>query len=205
MWFKKKEVEEEYIPPVDTKLYLLVESQKQGLIQYFHENDVEVYYITTDADEMIDELVREEDNMRLVVIDSGKGKFDDKKVLSDIEGVVEIACDVGCVSMFSNVNGFNNIKKKVVSNDKTKADKIDVFKSSGVVDVLTHLQGYNEVYREGRAKDVIPENVLSFKPETIHREHPDQSVRENFDVNISLDYSDEDDSLPRYGKQSRHY
>lgn len=205
MWFRKKEVVEEYVPPVPTKLYLLVEEQKQGMIQYFHENDVEVYGIATDADILIDELIFEKDRVRLVVIDSGKGKFDDKKTLEQIEGLVEITCEIGNVSMFSNINSFNTIKKKIVANSKEKANKIDVYKSSGVVDVLTHLQSYNEVYNEGKVKDVRPENVLSFRPQAVHREHPDQSVREIFDKDITLDYSIEDDTLPRYGNQSRHY
>ena len=165
--FKRKQVEEVYVPPVKTKLYLLVEVQKQGLIQYFHENGVEVYFISTSVDDIIDELLLEESPMRLVVIDSGRGKFDDKKVLESIEGLIEIVCDMGYVSMFSNTNYFNTVKKRAVNNNKERENKIEVFKASGAVDVLSHLQEYNETYEDGGAEDVIPENVLEYQPTSI--------------------------------------
>lgn len=202
MFFKRKVKEEVYVPPVETKLYLLVEVQKQGLVQYFHENGVEIYFMSQNPDEVIDALLLEEDNMRLVVIDNDRGKFDDKKVLDMIEGVVEIACDIGEVSMFSNTNGFNNIRKKIVSQNKDKNDKINIYKSSGAVDILMHLKTYNEVYTQGGAEDVVPENVLSFTPTYIEREKGDIN-REIFDVD--MDSIDMDESLPRYGRALRNY
>lgn len=203
--FKKREVEEvNQKPPKKTKLFLLIEEQKQGIIQYFHENGVEVFYVNSDAVIMTNILLAETDYARLVVLDSGKGKFDDRKVLEDISAAVEIVCEIGEVSLFSNRNSFSGLKKKLVALDKEKADKIDVFKSVGVVDVLTQLQQYNEVYSEGGAEDVTPENVLNYKPELINRVTPKGFVPENFDENINLDYSDEDDTLPRYGRMMKH-
>lgn len=208
--FKRKQSEEVYVPPVETKLYLLVEVQKQGLIQYFHENGVEVYFISTTVDDIIDELLLEESKIRLVVIDSGRGRFDDKKELEAIEGLIEVVCDMGNVSMFSNTNYFNSLKKRAVSNNKERAEKIDVFKSSGAVDVLTHLQEYNEVYNEGGAEDVIPENVLDFQPTSMAISDKDRKMlnsitRSVLDIDSSIynSVSDSDESLPRYGKHKR--
>lgn len=208
--FKRKQAEEVYVPPVETKLYLLVEVQKQGLIQYFHENGVEVYFISTTVDDIIDELLLEESKIRLVVIDSGRGRFDDKKELEAIEGLIEVVCDMGNVSMFSNTNYFNSLKKRAVSNNKERAEKIDVFKSSGAVDVLTHLQEYNEVYNEGGAEDVVPENVLEFQPTSMAISDKDRKMlnsitRSVLDIDSSIynSVSDSDESLPRYGKHKR--
>lgn len=208
--FKRKQSEEVYVPPVETKLYLLVEVQKQGLIQYFHENGVEVYFISTTVDDIIDELLLEESKIRLVVIDSGRGRFDDKKELEAIEGLIEVVCDMGNVSMFSNTNYFNSLKKRAVSNNKERAEKIDVFKSSGAVDVLTHLQEYNEVYNEGGAEDVVPENVLEFQPTSMAISDKDRKMlnsitRSVLDIDSSIynSVSDSDESLPRYGKHKR--
>lgn len=205
LWFKKREVEvEEKEPPKKTKLYLLVEVQKQGIIQYFHENGVEVFFVNSDVDIMMNIILAEYDYVRLVIIDSGKGRFDDKKAIESINALVEIVCEIGEVTMFSNKNIFSAVKKKIVSVDKDKASKIDVFKTTGAVDVLTQLQTYNEVYDEGGAEDVVPENVLNYKPELINRVTPKGFVPENFDSGIELDYSDAEDTLPRYGRLMKH-
>jgi hypothetical protein len=209
--FKKKEVEVEYIPPTEKRLYVLVEEQKQGLIQYLHENGVEVYYISSKTSELMDEVMLDEHPVRLLIIDSNKGRFDDKKELVEIESLVEIVTDAdGYVSMFSNMNHFNVIKKHIVTRTKSKADKIVVYKSAGAVDILTYLADYNEVYVEGGAKDVIPEDVLGFRPDKVQLKDKEKQAlsnitREIYDIDMHSFEDENEESIPRYGRAVKHY
>lgn len=208
-FFKRKEEEVEYIPPVETRLYLLVEYQKQGLIQYFHENNVEVFFISDSPEALLDEciMIDESIHSRILIIDSGKSKFDDRKTLDTIEEIIEVVLgENGSVSLFSNSTHFNHSRKKCIAKNRDWEDRIDVFKYSGAVDILSHLQDYNESYIEGGAEDIIPENVLEFTPSSYAVSDKDRKTlnditRGNMDINMREHVISENiESLPRYGK-----
>lgn len=199
---KKKKVEEEVIPPVQTRLYVLVEVQKQGLVQYLHENGVEVYALTDNPDELMDEFLLEDTDCRLVIIDNGRGRFEDKHMKESLLSLIEIVADMGKVTIFCTAGFLLHTKKNMTAKSKEVGSRIDIFKTSGAVDILSNLKTYNEVYTEGGAKDVTVEGVLNFKGEHIDLKTNDIDVSA-LAVPVDLDMDNDDISLPRFGKAKR--
>lgn len=203
LFFKKKKVEEvEEIPPVNTKLYVLVEVQKHGLVQYLHENGVEVYALTDDPEKLMDDFLLEDEESRLIIIDNGRGRFEDKHTKESLLSLIEIVADMGKVSIFTTAGFLLHVKKNMATKNKEASNRIDIFKTSGAVDILTKLKSYNEIYTEGGAEDINIENVMNFKGDLVYLKTNDIDVPD-LDVPVKYDLDNDEDSLPRYGKAKR--
>lgn len=160
--FKKKE-EEVYVPPQDTKLYLFTEVNKIGIVHYFMSNSIEVAVMSSEVNDIMDTALMEDYPSRLLIIDYGRGKFNDMEYVEGVTGLIEIFADIGYVTVFTCSNLMQNAIKHKFGKSKNVMSKIEVLKYKGAVDIYEHLTEKNETYTISGATDIRPENTLTFK------------------------------------------
>lgn len=159
----KKKPEEVIIetPKKEIVLYLLLETPKGGIINYLNGNGVLVKSVDTNVDTILKKIIRETNDLRLLVVDYGLGLFSEKSLKSDLIELIETSSSDGkYVTVFTN----NSALIKDLKNREINA-QITGYK--GASDIVKELGTYHEVYTTGGAEDLIIENQIEFKGEKI--------------------------------------
>lgn len=161
---KEKKVEEyegeAFTIKEDTALYLLLETEKNGMVTYLQSNNVQVKFVSTSVDEITIETIQEDTPYRLIVIDYGLGNFNDTVIRASLLGLIEACSEEDKVTIFTNSS---ELKQDLIRFE----DKVDVYSYNGVLEVLAALRMYPEQYVFGGAKDFTKENLQDFQGKQI--------------------------------------
>lgn len=163
--FKTPDIE--YIPPTKKRLYLLSEVVKMGMVQYLHNNKIEVIQLSDDVSEMLSAAMFETHPARLVILDYGRGDFLEATKIVEIIGLIETFADVGEITVFSNTATFKTAIAKKFAKHKSVLDKVDMHDYKGAVHIYEVLRDKNEIFTEGGAIDISPEDTFEFKGEKV--------------------------------------
>lgn len=85
-WFKKKKEIVE-IEKITTDLYLLLEGQKTGIVEYFYGLGIHITEVTSDTEQLTINLMMTNNKMRLLIVESGLGRI---KSVSERENIKTI-------------------------------------------------------------------------------------------------------------------
>lgn len=96
---KKQDTEEveEYIPPTETELLLLTDRYHSNLLRYFRGCGLKVRKIYTDLKQLRNAVMFAYSTVRVVIVDTGLGKFTNlaaRSEIKDILGMVEDSCRI---------------------------------------------------------------------------------------------------------------
>lgn len=181
--------------PVNTKLFILGEVYKLGIVHYLASQGVQVALLSTKPDEVIDKMLQEEQEARLLVLDYGRGQFARQEYTAEVLNLIEAFQDLGHVSVFSNTKGF-----VVLAKNRSKGlERVEIQGYTGAVGVYQALKTKNEVYTVGGATDGIVADAGDFKmeqvPLNIDKLHVNW-IRDHVDIMQEIGSNEE--SLPGY-------
>lgn len=142
-----EEVKEASEPDISDKeemiLYLITDRKVPGLINYFRECGVNLSNIYTSVDEATDTISMQSDRARIVVADTGLGKFTSTKIRHSLIDLLGICDENNKVSVFYTDSV---IKVDSMSRLGKDADGIDWLKYSGTADMVAKILQYKENY-----------------------------------------------------------
>lgn len=145
LFSKKKNVTVEE-PPKECSLIILCEEIKTGVVDYFADNGIYIKSMFTSISDTTFEVMKAEGNCRIVIIESGTGKFitqDARHELCDLLGV-------GSSSAKASVFYSNSVLKNTLRSEAKNIKFIDVDYTpyTSILTVLNKLSEYNEVYHD---------------------------------------------------------
>lgn len=159
--FKKKQEVVIDTPKKEIVLYLLLETPKGGIVNYLQGNGVLVKSVETDIDTALKKIIRETNDLRLLVVDYGLGIFTEKSTRSDLIELIETSSSDGkSVTVFTN-NG------AIIKDLKNREINAQTANYKGASDIVKELSTYHEIYTTGGAVDLEIENQIDFKGEKI--------------------------------------
>lgn len=165
---KEKEIEETQESAIDSTLSLLLEVPKNGIVQYFNNMGIQIEDIFYNIEEAQFGIMGVSDvHKRLVIVESGAGMFGKKEnrlALEDILGMVDNK-SLDATLFFTDTGMKNqirkNIKEKCKENGIQEPD-VDYIEYESMSTVYDTLEGYNENYNVGGAKDLELKNPLDY-------------------------------------------
>lgn len=128
----------------DVKLYIVTDRPKHGLINYFMECGINVSNVFTSIVDARNEILMQlSDHTRIVILDTGTGKFTSTKMRQELIDLIGI-CDVtNKVTVFYTDSVLKVDTLKVL---KDSAVGIDWFEYKNTLSVILQLLSYNENY-----------------------------------------------------------
>ena len=196
---KSKENVNTQVYPVDKQdmlLYLLVENQKSGIVEYFKEHGVEITKIFESIEDAKVEMLIAVNKVRLVIIENGNGRFITSEARSDIADLVGMADgDSKRVTvLYTNSCIRTDIRKK----NKRALESMDIAQYSNTVGVLNKLNSYNERYNSGGASDIQIDKKLDFEGERVRLIGENQAKRELKTDLLKLISDESGDSIRKF-------
>ena len=124
-------------------LYLIADKEVPGMLEYFRERGLNISKLFTDIGEARSNLLLQENRIRIVIIDSGTGRFVSTIVRKELVDLIGISDEDNLFTVFYT----DPVIKSSVLNDLSKElYTIDWFKFTTTVAVVATMLKYKEEY-----------------------------------------------------------
>lgn len=157
-------------------LYLIVDKEVPGMLEYFRERGLNISKLFTDIGEARSNLLLQENKIRIVIIDSGTGRFVSTIVRKELVDLIGISDEDNLFTVFYT----DHVIKSSVLNDLSKElYTIDWFKFTTTVAVVATMLKYKEEY----IPDDDYDNILDIDVESAlkSRVNPDSESDKDID------------------------
>lgn len=173
IFFNKKAQEEEKQNETfvieDKTLILLLDNPKAGIISYLSQLGIEVKSLHTDVETLNMSLLSytTEDKCRVVVVDSGTGKFTSKEAEYNLYGLIDLLNpSIFSLTVFSTSKSFFKFVKNTVNNINISSEtalNVDYVPYETIKTLVDTLKSYPERYMEKGAEDTVIAEPLKYK------------------------------------------
>lgn len=166
---QEKEKQNETSVIEDKTLILLLDNPKAGIISYLSQLGIEVKSLHTDVETLNMSLLSytTEDKCRVVVVDSGTGKFTSKEAEYNLYGLVDLLNpSIFSLTVFSTSKSFFKFVKNTVNNINTSSEtalNVDYVPYETIKTLVDTLKSYPERYMEKGAEDTVIAEPLKYK------------------------------------------
>lgn len=183
---KKSNVVVEEKPIEDKALVILIDNPKAGMVTYFNSLGIKIRALYKDLNELKMDLMFSEIPTRVIIADSGIGKFKIDKDISSLSDLIEIIKNnkdsLSVITANKNLSKvISKIVKRIEKNDKAEDDSLDIeyIRYDNISSILSVLEKYRERYIHEGATDIIYEEPLKFK-----------GILSDFDMCSDLSFND---------------
>lgn len=172
IFFNKKAQEKEKQNEIvieDKTLILLLDNPKAGIISYLSQLGIEVKSLHTDVETLNMSLLSytTEDKCRVVVVDSGTGKFTSKEAEYNLYGLIDLLNpSIFSLTVLSTNKSFFKLVKNTVNNINTSSEtalNVDYVQYETIKTLVDTLKSYPERYMEKGAEDTVIAEPLKYK------------------------------------------
>ena len=166
---QEKEKQNETSVIEDKTLILLLDNPKAGIISYLSQLGIEVKSLHTDVETLNMSLLSytTEDKCRVVVVDSGTGKFTSKEAEYNLYGLIDLLNpSIFSLTVFSTSKSFFKFVKNTVNNINTSSEtalNVDYVQYETIKTLVDTLKSYPERYMEKGAEDTVIAEPLKYK------------------------------------------
>ena len=166
---QEKEKQNETSVIEDKTLILLLDNPKAGIISYLSQLGIEVKSLHTDVETLNMSLLSytTEDKCRVVVVDSGTGKFTSKEAEYNLYGLVDLLNpSIFSLTVLSTNKSFFKFVKNTVNNINTSSEtalNVDYVQYEAIKTLVDTLKSYPERYMEKGAEDTVIAEPLKYK------------------------------------------
>ena len=148
-------------------LYIITDKDNINLINYYRGYGLNVSNIFTNLDDARNATVMSIEKIRLVIIETGTGKFTSIAARKDLLDIAGLANDDINISIFYTDN---IVKKEIEYDASVDISKVKWYKYRSTADVLANMLQYSKKYKENYILDAMAqktkdkdENILEFK------------------------------------------
>ena len=148
-------------------LYLVIDKPVEGLLNYFRMSGVNVSNIYSDIGEAKNEVIMQSDPLRIVIVDTGLGKFTTTTMRAELIDMMGISDDQNRTTVFYTDSA---LKVDTLHTLGKSGKDIDWFKYQSTALVVATLLSYNEEYILNSDSDNLADqkktqakDVLNFK------------------------------------------
>lgn len=148
-------------------LYIITDKDNTNLINYYRGYGLNVSNIFTNLDDARNATVMSIEKIRLVIIETGTGKFTSIAARKDLLDIAGLANDDINISIFYTDN---IVKKEIEYDASVDISKVKWYKYRSTADVLANMLQYSKKYKENYILDAMAqktkdkdENILAFK------------------------------------------
>lgn len=148
-------------------LYLIIDKPVEGLLNYFRMSGVNVSNIYSDIGEAKNEVIMQSDPLRIVIVDTGLGKFTTTTMRAELIDMMGISDDQNRTTVFYTDSA---LKVDTLHTLGKSGKDIDWFKYQSTALVVATLLSYNEEYILNSESDNLADqkktqanDVLNFK------------------------------------------
>ena len=148
-------------------LYLVIDKPVEGLLDYFRMSGVNVSNIYSDIGEAKNEVIMQSDPLRIVIVDTGLGKFTTTTMRAELIDMMGISDDQNRTTVFYTDSA---LKVDTLHTLGKSGKDIDWFKYQSTALVVATLLSYNEEYILNSDSDNLADQkktqaneVLNFK------------------------------------------
>ena len=148
-------------------LYLVIDKPVEGLLNYFRMSGVNVSNIYSDIGEAKNEVIMQSDPLRIVIVDTGLGKFTTTTMRAELIDMMGISDDQNRTTVFYTDSA---LKVDTLHTLGKSGKDIDWFKYQSTALVVATLLSYNEDYILNSESDNLADQkktqaneVLNFK------------------------------------------
>ena len=124
-------------------LYLVIDKPVEGLLNYFRMSGVNVSNIYSDISEAKNEVIMQSDPLRIVIVDTGLGKFTTTTMRAELIDMMGISDDQNRTTVFYTDSA---LKVDTLHTLGKSGKDIDWFKYQSTALVVATLLSYNEEY-----------------------------------------------------------
>lgn len=166
---QEKEKQNETSVIEDKTLILLLDNPKAGIISYLSQLGIEVKSLHTDVETLNMSLLSytTEDKCRVVVVDSGTGKFTSKEAEYNLYGLIDLLNpSIFSLTVLSTNKSFFKFVKNTVNNINTSSEtalNVDYVPYETIKTLVDTLKSYPERYIEKGADDTVIAEPLKYK------------------------------------------
>ena len=166
---QEKEKQNETSVIEDKTLILLLDNPKAGIISYLSQLGIEVKFLHTDVETLNMSLLSytTEDKCRVVVVDSGTGKFSSKEAEYNLYGLIDLLNpSIFSLTVLSTNKSFFKFVKNTVNNINTSSEtalNVDYVPYETIKTLVDTLKSYPERYMEKGAEDTVIAEPLKYK------------------------------------------
>ena len=166
---QEKEKQNENSVIEDKTLILLLDNPKAGIISYLSQLGIEVKSLHTDVETLNMSLLSytTEDKCRVVVVDSGTGKFTSKEAEYNLYGLVDLLNpSIFSLTVLSTNKSFFKFVKNTVNSINTSSEtvlNVDYVPYETIKTLVDTLKSYPERYMEKGAEDTVIAEPLKYK------------------------------------------
>jgi len=166
---QEKEKQNETSVIEDKTLILLLDNPKAGIISYLSQLGIEVKSLHTDVETLNMSLLSytTEDKCRVVVVDSGTGKFTSKEAEYNLYGLIDLLNPsiFSLTVLFTNKSFFKFVKNTVnnINTSSETALNVDYVPYETIKTLVDTLKSYPERYMEKGAEDTVIAEPLKYK------------------------------------------
>ncbi len=145
-------------------LYIISDKKALGILDYFRNFGISVSKVFTDIDTAKSALLMQVEPTRIVVMDTGTGKFTSMGTRRKLVDLLGISDESNKISVFYTDSV---IKSEADSSLELEDKAIQWYKYRSTADVLAHLLQYsrkeNYVYDMDKQEDTVETDILNFK------------------------------------------
>lgn len=166
---QEKEKQNETSVIENKTLILLLDNPKAGIISYLSQLGIEVKSLHTDVETLNMSLLSytTEDKCRVVVVDSGTGKFTSKEAEYNLYGLIDLLNpSIFSLTVLSTNKSFFKFVKNTVNNINTSSEtalNVDCVTYETIKTLVDTLKSYPERYMEKGAEDTVIAEPLKYK------------------------------------------
>ena len=166
---QEKEKQNETSVIEDKTLILLLDNPKAGIISYLSQLGIEVKSLHTDVETLNMSLLSytTEDKCRVVVVDSGTGKFTSKEAEYNLYCLIDLLNpSIFSLTVLSTNKSFFKFVKNTVNNINTSSEtalNVDYVQYETIKTLVDTLKSYPERYMEKGAEDTVIAEPLKYK------------------------------------------
>lgn len=166
---QEKEKQNETSVIENKTLILLLDNPKAGIISYLSQLGIEVKSLHTDVETLNMSLLSytTEDKCRVVVVDSGTGKFTSKEAEYNLYGLIDLLNpSIFSLTVLSTNKSFFKFVKNTVNNINTSSEtalNVDYVPYETIKTLVDTLKSYPERYMEKGAEDTVIAEPLKYK------------------------------------------
>ena len=166
---QEKEKQNETSVIEDKTLIILLDNPKAGIISYLSQLGIEVKSLHTDVETLNMSLLSytTEGKCRVVVVDSGTGKFTSKEAEYNLYGLIDLLNpSIFSLTVLSTNKSFFKFVKNTVNNINTSSEtalNVDYVPYETIKTLVDTLKSYPERYMEKGAEDTVIAEPLKYK------------------------------------------
>lgn len=166
---QEKEIQNETSVIEDKTLILLLDNPKAGIISYLSQLGIDIKSLHTDVETLNMSLLSytTEDKCRVVVVDSGTGKFTSKEAEYNLYGLIDLLNpSIFNLTVLSTNKSFFKFVKNTVNNINTSSEtalNVDYVPYETIKTLVDTLKSYPERYIEKGAEDTVIAEPLKYK------------------------------------------